>query len=46
MQSKQRVEELVKEYAKDDFDKKILKLQLETLVAIAKREQIQELRKE
>jgi hypothetical protein len=45
MQSKQRIEELVKEYAKDDFDKKILTLQLESLVAVAQKEQIQELRK-
>jgi hypothetical protein len=45
MQSKQRIEEIVKEYAKDDFDKKILKLQLESLVAVAQKEQIQELRK-
>jgi hypothetical protein len=45
MNSKQRIEEIVKEYAKDSFDKKILKLQLESLVAVAQKELILELRK-
>jgi hypothetical protein len=44
-ETEKHIKRLVKKYAKDSFDKKLLKLELETLAVDAKREQIEELRK-